>query len=180
MSLSAFSPNNIIIAWAARVSFAQLGAGLSSYIETRASITTFRLAARYSSSAAFRRLPEELISAIVNQVSHQSFHDNVHEWLCIQDCLAGQCTLLSHFGRYCSRTDGRRCYMLGLRYPDDVMEQRHVYTAIHWGADLIRMDRSSKIAKYVRVSLISGFTQRLLEFISMPFFSFLSSSRHTS
>lgn len=70
--------------------------------------------------------------------------------------------------------------MLGLKYPVDVMEQRHVYTAIHWGADLIRMDRSSKMAKYVRVSLLSGFTQRLLEFISMPYFIFLSSSGHAS
>ena len=150
MSSSAFSADNTTIAWAARVSFAQLGARLTAYIETRASITTFRLAARYTSSTAFRNLPEELISMIANQAYDHSFYDNVHEWLCIEDCFAGECTTLSHFDRFCSRGDDESCRMLGLEYPKDV--RQHDDTVYDWTIALTEMDGSSKTAKCVRVS----------------------------
>ncbi|KAI4219031.1 MAG: hypothetical protein L6R36_008604, partial [Xanthoria steineri] len=148
MSTSAFSADNITIAWAARVSFAQLGARLTAYIETRASITTFRLAARYTSSTAFRNLPEELISMIANQTYDHSFYDNVHEWLCIEDCFAGECTTLSHFGRFCSRGDDESCRMLGLEYSKHV--RQHDDTVYDWTIALTEIDGSSKIAKCVR------------------------------
>ncbi|KAI4221215.1 MAG: hypothetical protein L6R36_007064 [Xanthoria steineri] len=151
MPSSAFSPDNIIIAWAARVSFAQLGARLTAYIETRASITTFRLTARYTSSTAFRNLPEELISMIANQAYDHSFYDNIHKWLCVEDCFAGKCTILSHFDRFCSRGDNEYCRMLGLEYDEDEGDDMHLTTVYDWTNELTKMDGSSKIAKCVRI-----------------------------
>ena len=148
-----FASEKITIAWAARVSFAQLGARLTSYIETRASITTFRCAARYTPIKALHKLPEELISMIANQVSDQSFYGNVTEWVQAEDCLADRCTPLSHLGMFCSRDDGKACDLLEFGYLDDESYEAHFERIFDWGKDVVNMDGRSKIAGYVRVSL---------------------------
>ncbi|KAI4249513.1 MAG: hypothetical protein L6R42_008957, partial [Xanthoria sp. 1 TBL-2021] len=149
MSFSAFSSEKITIAWAARVSFAQLGARLLSYFDTRASITTFRLAARYTSSTAFRKLPEELISIIANQVSHQSFCEDMRDWVQAEDCLAERCTTLVHLGMFCSREDGRIC-PLEIGSKNEQANEDHFDKITKYGDELINEFEGFKMAKYVR------------------------------
>ena len=89
---------------------------------------------------------------VANQVYHHSFYDNVHEWLCAQDCFAGKCTPLSHFDRFCSRGTNKPCRMLGHEYRQEESDDRHDSTVYDWTNNLREMDGRWKIAKCVRVS----------------------------
>ena len=89
---------------------------------------------------------------IANQTYDHSFYDIIHEWLRVGDCFAGECSTLSHFGRFCSRGNNKNCHMLEHTYCEDEGDDRHDSTVYDWTIDLTEMDRSSKIAKCVRVS----------------------------
>lgn len=153
MSGSDFSSEKLTIAWAAPVSFAQLGARLISYIETRASITTFRLAARYTPSPAFCMLPEELVLMIANEVSDQSFRTNMNDWVHASDCLANRCTSLSHMGMVCPHEIDKTCRFVESEISQEGSMDDHFDTLMEFGDGLLQMDGTSKIAKYTRVSV---------------------------
>ncbi|KAL8884161.1 MAG: hypothetical protein Q9215_007733 [Flavoplaca cf. flavocitrina] len=150
MSASDFSSEKLTIAWAARVSFAQLGARLISYIETRASITTFRLAARYTPSPAFCKLPEELVLMIANEVSDQSFCTEMKDWVHASDCLADRCTSLSHIGMVCPHEIDQTCAFVESEVCQEESMADHFDTLIKFGNGLLHMDGTTKIAKYTR------------------------------
>ena len=81
--------DNITIAWATPVSLAQLGARLESYAETKAAITTFRLAAReHMLATGHILLPEEIISIIASKVRDVVFEAKMEPWTKISRCLA--------------------------------------------------------------------------------------------
>ncbi|KAL8648573.1 MAG: hypothetical protein Q9226_005935 [Calogaya cf. arnoldii] len=97
MSSSSTSPQEFMIAWAARVSLPQLGARLTAYVKTKASITTFRLAAQRAPSAALRNLPEEIIFIIASCVRDTVYETKIEKWIRVGRCLAHECDPLSHF-----------------------------------------------------------------------------------
>ncbi|KAL9036849.1 MAG: hypothetical protein Q9180_004061 [Flavoplaca navasiana] len=150
MSGSDFSSQKLTIAWATRVSFAQLGARLISYIETRASITTFRLAARYTPSSAFCKLPEELVLMIANEVSDQSFRTEMKDWVQASDCLANRCTSLSHIGMVCPHETEQKCRFVESEVCQEESMDDHFDTLVKFGNGLLQMDGTTKIAKYTR------------------------------
>lgn len=76
------SSGEIIVAWATRVSIAQLGARLYAYAETKAKITTFRFVVRHTNLIACRKLPEEIISLI-----DIAFKQRMKNWVKIERCL---------------------------------------------------------------------------------------------
>lgn len=90
------SPSKIIVAWATRVSLAQLGARLCAYAETKATITTFRFVVRHTNLTACRKLPEEIISLIASKIRDIAFKQRMKKWVRIERCLNNECTTLSH------------------------------------------------------------------------------------
>lgn len=91
---------------------------------------------------------------IANQVSHQSFCEDMRDWVQAQDCLAEQCTPSEHLGTFCSREDGRDCPLIEIGYKMEQAMDDHENTVIKYGCELINIVQSFKIAKCVRVSLI--------------------------
>lgn len=91
MSSLPASKRLLSLAWAVRVSLRHLEPGLVAYVDTKASITTFRLAARYTLSKAFRQLPEEVLSLIADQVRNAKYQQEWDEWSSIVDCLTNKC-----------------------------------------------------------------------------------------
>ncbi|KAL8913359.1 MAG: hypothetical protein Q9171_001836 [Xanthocarpia ochracea] len=164
MSNCPFSSQNLMIAWAAQVSLPQLGARLISFIETRAGISTFRLVAQYTSSTAFRNLPEELVSMIASEVRDQSFQRNMKDWVQADDCLANRCTILSHIARAGSQITGPYCIgdESSMNAIEEEAHEQHCETMWTWCNDLVEMNGRSKIAQCVR-----AFTQ---EFGIRPYF----------
>ncbi|KAI4218718.1 MAG: hypothetical protein L6R36_008792, partial [Xanthoria steineri] len=75
------------VAWAAQVSLAQLGARLTAYTDTKASITTFRLVARKSQSQALGNLPEEIHEMIASEVRELVFQREIEPWGVRSGCL---------------------------------------------------------------------------------------------
>ncbi|KAL8893514.1 MAG: hypothetical protein Q9192_005190 [Flavoplaca navasiana] len=157
MSDSASSSEELTIGWAARVSLPQLGARLMAYVETKASIITFRLAARYTSSPALRNLAEEILTIIATCVRDASYQSKIEEWIKLDRCLANACDPLSHFSheemtkryRYCTN------WMTGdeISYDDFSQEtwDRHDELTTRWYDDLTATDGGPKISKYAKV-----------------------------
>ncbi|KAL8875694.1 MAG: hypothetical protein Q9198_005979 [Flavoplaca austrocitrina] len=163
MANSALSSKELTIGWAARVSLPQLGARLMAYVDTRASITTFRLAARYTSSPALRKLAEEVLAIIATCVRDASYHSKIEEWIKVDRCLANVCHPLSHFSHE-EMTKKHRCctnWMTGdeMDYEEFSQEtwDRHDERTIWWYDDLTAVDDSARISKCVRIfTQVSG------------------------
>ncbi|KAL8787060.1 MAG: hypothetical protein Q9213_002402 [Squamulea squamosa] len=155
MPLSTFSSQNLTIAWAARVSLAQLGARLTAYMETREAITVFRLAAQRAPLAVLRDLPEEILSMIATVVRDQEFQRNMKEWVQVDNCLANTCTTLSHatveeineIYSFCINNLPEERVEEDL---DDITPSRHVDTVFEWSYILENLDGTTNIARYVR------------------------------
>ncbi|KAL8765208.1 MAG: hypothetical protein Q9209_007641 [Squamulea sp. 1 TL-2023] len=167
MPSSAFSSQNITVAWAARVSLAQLGSRLTAYMETRATITAFRLAAQRAPLTVLRNLPEEILSMIANEVRDYEFQRNMKQWVQVDNCLANTCTSLSHatveeineiYG-FC--TNNLREGRVEEDF-EDFAPDRHAETVSDWSYLMENLDGTTKIAKCVR-----AFTR---EFTIRPYF----------
>ena len=96
MENASISKNDIIIAWATPVNLALLGARLEAYVGTKAAITTFRLAAKYTTLSAFHNLPEEIMIMIASNVRDVVFDRKMRRWMKIIRCLSGECGLAAH------------------------------------------------------------------------------------
>ena len=88
MNSNSIPKNSIIIAWATPVNLAQLGARLEAYVETKAAMTTFRLAARHSALAILHNLPEEIMEMIAGNVRDSVFRKKWRTWTRIGKCLS--------------------------------------------------------------------------------------------
>ena len=159
MSDSASSSEELTIGWAARVSLPQLGARLMAYVETKASITTFRLAARYTSSPALRKLAEEILTNIATCVRDVSYRSKIEEWIKVDRCLANVCDPLSHFSHE-EMTMRHRCctnWMTGdeIDYDDFSQEMwdRHEERTTRWYDNLTAVHDKSRIFRCVKVTL---------------------------
>lgn len=96
MSSPILQSNNLYLAWAARVSLAQLGASVTAYAATKPAIAEFRLAVKSTSLVPLRTLPEEIISKIESEVRSMAFRHDMKEWSRMSNCLSNTCTPLSH------------------------------------------------------------------------------------
>ena len=94
--LDPVSQNNIVISWATQVDLVQLGARLEAYAETKAAITTFRLAVRTSAVTACHNLPEEIISMIATRVRDIGSERKTKKWNIFTKCLTSGCDPLFH------------------------------------------------------------------------------------
>ncbi|KAL8754435.1 MAG: hypothetical protein Q9184_005114 [Pyrenodesmia sp. 2 TL-2023] len=152
MSPDSFSSKDLIIAWATRISLPQLGARLTAFIETRASITVFRLAVKNAPSERLRNLPEELIAMIASTVRDMAFEQKMIEWVRVNNCLTKKCKPLSHVDS-CQIDDFS--YHEGHDLSQDELEEafadecteRHQHRVAKWYQNLTTMDDKSEIAK---------------------------------
>lgn len=126
---------DVIFAWAAQVSLAQLGTRLTAYTDTKASITTFRLVAQKSQSKALRNLPEEVHELIASEVREPVFEREIKIWVKRSGCL-------NHF-----------CSMPYKECEDEETYDRHLKDIEDWSNILTSLDGESKFAKRVRVRI---------------------------
>ena len=157
MSASALPAGNLTVAWAAQVSLPQLGARLTAYFQTRATITVFRLAARDAPSSAIRRLPEEILSIIAGFICEIVYQSKIEFWINIERCLANHCDPLFHFTHY-EMTKRYRCctnWMTGdeISYDDFSQEtcERHEEVTGTSYQELAAVDGESEITKFAKV-----------------------------
>ncbi|KAL8918046.1 MAG: hypothetical protein Q9208_007568 [Pyrenodesmia sp. 3 TL-2023] len=156
MPPDSFSPRDLTIAWAARVSLPQLGARLMAFIETRASITVFRLAVQNAPSTVFGNLPEELIAMIARNVRDMAFERRMKKWVKISNCLTDNCNALSHVhSDEISDINNHEGYNLS---EDELQEafsdeytERHRHKVAKWYRNLTTMDGRSEIGKCARI-----------------------------
>ncbi|KAL8833474.1 MAG: hypothetical protein Q9170_004248 [Blastenia crenularia] len=85
----------IFLTWAAEVSLAQLVSRILAYADTKAAITTFRLAAR--DGPHLGNLPEEVLSMIASEVQESAFAKSMTRYVQKGKCLTDDCSTLSHF-----------------------------------------------------------------------------------
>lgn len=156
MGKNSMPQNAILLAWATPVNLVQLGARLEAYAETKAGITTFRIAARHSTLAPFHKLPEEILSMIASEVREIAFNGNLKFWTRVRECLSNDCSKLDH-----ARSVSRRYIGSSSLSDDEVYEkfkfeaadehQRHVE---RYCQSLSNLDgRSSRFAKCVKVRI---------------------------
>lgn len=74
-----------------------MAASVEAYVQTKAAITTFRLAAKYTRTKSLSKLPEEIKERIAVIVRDTSFRRNMRQWTKIYECLSGRCNIESHF-----------------------------------------------------------------------------------
>ena len=94
------SLDNIIIAWAIPVRLEPLAARLQAYVETKAAITTFRLAVRHSAIGVCQITPEEIISLIASFIRDEASTRKMRNWTAVTRCLNNTCDKLSHLSRH--------------------------------------------------------------------------------
>ena len=93
--LMAYLDDKIHLAWAVPVNHARLGARCEAYIETRASITTFKICSEKSKLLSV--LPGEVIGLITDELTDLVYVEKMVYWLCAQNCVTGKCTTKDHF-----------------------------------------------------------------------------------
>ncbi|KAL8792644.1 MAG: hypothetical protein Q9195_004772 [Heterodermia aff. obscurata] len=86
---------NKTIAWDTGVDLAHLSARLLSYLTTKATISTFRFAMKYSSTEACRNLPEELLMMIANAVREPCFRLELEKWDILSKLIAKMCEIFA-------------------------------------------------------------------------------------
>ncbi|KAL8993309.1 MAG: hypothetical protein Q9169_006445 [Polycauliona sp. 2 TL-2023] len=157
MSASIEPSGKLTIAWAAQVSLPQLCARLTAYVQTKATITALRFSARHSLSAAFRRLPEEILAIIASCLRDVVYQSEIEQWIKIDRCLANTCDPLSHFSHE-EMTKRYRCctnWMTGdeMDYDEFLQEiiVRHDDVLETWYGALAGTYGTATIAKFAKV-----------------------------
>ncbi|KAL8956310.1 MAG: hypothetical protein Q9193_006140, partial [Seirophora villosa] len=141
---------DVNLVWAAQVSLVELGARLTSFVETRASITTFRLATRASPITACHQMPEELVEMIVVMIRDMAFERNLKKWVQIGMCLAETCNTWSHFSAD-EIDDISNMPVFDQTALEEKAERRHEERLEQWHTDLTDPNGKSDIAKCVRI-----------------------------
>lgn len=133
--------NTFRLTWAVPVSAVLLGARLEAYVESKATISTFRLCAKYGnlSVAPVARLPTELIDEILGHIRHGFFEKRLSDWENDIGCLEG---------RGCRRGDRE----------DDCME--HHISTIKGSAP--RSDEGEKFGKIRNVQDLPSIGDRVI------------------
>lgn len=81
--------NTVRLTWAIPVTAHLLGARLEAYVESKATISTFRLCARHGNPAVapVAKLPAELINEILGHVGHSYFEEKLPRWADTTRCM---------------------------------------------------------------------------------------------
>ncbi|KAL9011428.1 MAG: hypothetical protein Q9173_003728 [Seirophora scorigena] len=141
------------LVWAAQVSLVELGARLTSFVETRASVTTFRLARRASPITACHKMPEEIAEMIVVMIRDMAFERNLKKWVQVGMCLARTCTTLSHISA--DEIDDILNMPVSAVFDDAAFDEeadrRHEEGLERWHSELTDLKGKSDIAKCVRI-----------------------------
>lgn len=144
---------DVDLVWAAQVSLTELGARLTSFVETKASITTFRLTRRASPITACHKMPEEVVEMIVVMIRDMAFERNLKNWVQIGMCLAETCTTLSHISA--DEIDDILNMPVTAVFDGTALgeeaKRRHQEGLERWHTDLTDPNSKSDIAKCVRV-----------------------------
>lgn len=156
MGKNSIPHNAIILAWATPVNLAQLGARLEAYAEMKVAITTFRIAARHSTLAAFHDLPEEILSMIASEVREITFNRKLKYWTRVKECLSNNHCKIAH-ARHVSKH-----YTNSSLLSDDEVYEKFKFEAVdehqrcveRYCRTLSNLDgRSSRFAKCVKVRI---------------------------
>lgn len=156
MGKNSIPHNAIVLAWATPFSLAQLGAQLEAYAEMKAAITTFRIAARHSTLAAFHDLPEEILTMIASEVREITFNRKLKYWTRVKECLSNDCCKIAH-ARHVSRRYAKSSFLSD----DEVYEKfkfeaadEHQRYVERYCQLLSNLDgRSSRFARCVKVRI---------------------------
>lgn len=83
--------NTVRLTWAVPVSAVLLGARVEAYVESKATVSTFRLCAKYGNPiiAPVARLPTELINEILGYIGQSFFEGRLSDWENHIGCLKG-------------------------------------------------------------------------------------------
>ncbi len=146
------SLDNIIIAWAIPVRLEPLAARLQAYAETKAAITTFRLAVRNSAIPACQITPEEIISLIASFIRDEASTRRRNNWTAVTRCLSNTCDKLSHLSRNSTDQIVRNAVLrYRLRWEAEEAEEAHQECLIRYCKMLSKLEGSSKFARCVQV-----------------------------
>ncbi|KAL2038539.1 hypothetical protein N7G274_008586 [Stereocaulon virgatum] len=92
--------NGITVAWATPVGAADLGARMESYVESKATVSTFRLCVQHARiGSLLGKLPHELVEMIATQIQDALFRKRLREWEKSIECCADDCIPSDHFSR---------------------------------------------------------------------------------
>ena len=87
----------LAVAWATPVDPVHLGARVEAYVETKSTISTFRLCSQYASQgSSLVRLPAEVLELVVAQVQEAEFQDRRQGWAQDLDCCQYDCHPTDH------------------------------------------------------------------------------------
>ena len=89
--------SKINLAWAVGVNYAQLGARLEAYVETKPTITTFRACLPHSPIPAVSNIPLEVIETIEEALKDMVYFPKVRDWLQDCKCIRNECGFRDHF-----------------------------------------------------------------------------------
>lgn len=85
------------MSWAIPVSVAQLGARLMTYVNSKATITTFKFAAaKAPDGSALLNVPPELLSIIIQQVRDKELERQIRWWIKMSRCVTKTYTASTH------------------------------------------------------------------------------------
>lgn len=80
----------IIVTWALPVDTVTLGGRLEAYVESKASLHTFKLCIQHSQAdRALGKLPAEMIENIASIFQQAQFEDRIEEWIEARECEDG-------------------------------------------------------------------------------------------
>ena len=92
--------NSTTVAWGVPCSAAKIGAQVQTYVESKPTITAFRICVRDGQiqGAPVGRLPEELIRAVSEFVKTSLLQSHRRDWKKGIRCCEGKCQAIDHFG----------------------------------------------------------------------------------
>ena len=158
--------SKISLAWAVSVNYAQLGARLEAYVETKPTITTFRACLPLSPIPSVSNIPREVVELIEEALKDMVYFPKVRDWLKDCKCIRNECGFRDHFPEEDDDAsiysedeiewDGR-----SERHQEILDEHIHKVTVPSSNHIVGKFARCKEVSDYVRVWLANIFVQRL-------------------
>ena len=90
----------ICLVWAVPVDESQLIARINAYVKTRASITTFELCLKYSTSKKVRQgMPAEITGMIADSLQGEEYREMYPRWHFVRRCMLDECEFSDHLAK---------------------------------------------------------------------------------
>ena len=158
--------SKINLAWAVSVNYAQLGARLEAYVETKPTITTFRACLPLSPIPSVSNIPREVVELIEEALKDMVYFPKVRDWLKDCKCIRNECGFRDHFPEEDDDAsiysedeiewDGR-----SERHQEILDEHIHKVTVPSSNHIVGKFARCREVSQYARVWLANIFVQRL-------------------